>query len=150
MTSATRESRSSRRPTDRALCGHERSSFDAARRCGTYNIDRGHFPAEEVPVTGPDDHNKIIAAAARESLTPLGMVRKGRSRIWLADRGWWLGIVEFQCSSWSRGTYLNVSLMWLWQPIDHFAIEVEPRRVGKFVEFDNTPDVEGAVKAVTA
>jgi len=80
------------------------------------------------------DHNKVIAAAAKTHLSPIGMVRKGRSRTWLLDRYWWLGIVEFQPSSWARGTYLNVSLMWLWEPTDSLAFEVEPRRRGQFVE----------------
>ena len=35
--------------------------------------------------------------------------------MWLDDRGWWLIVVEFQASSWSKGTYLNVGAMWLWQ-----------------------------------
>jgi hypothetical protein len=41
-------------------------------------------------------------------------VRKGRSRVWFDDQGWWIGVVEFQPSSWSRGTYLNVGVSWLW------------------------------------
>jgi hypothetical protein len=99
-------------------------------------------------MTDEQDHNKIIAAKAREVLAPIGMVRKGRSRTWLADRAWWLGIVEFQPSAWSRGTYLNVSLMWLWQPIGYLTFEVEPRRVGQFVDIDATPDVGAAVTQV--
>jgi hypothetical protein len=75
-------------------------------------------------VPGHDDHNKRIAAAAKESLAPLGMTRKGRSRIWLDDCGWRLGIVEFQPSQWDRGTYLNVGLMFLWSPQEHLTFEV--------------------------
>lgn len=99
-------------------------------------------------MTNPADHNKIIAAAAREALAPIGMHRKGRSRTWLLDRAWWLGIVEFQPSAWARGTYLNVSMMWLWQPIDYLTFEVEPRRVGNFVDFDQAPDLPAAIGAV--
>ena len=79
--------------------------------------------------------------AAKAALAPIGMVRKGRSRTWLADRGYILGIVEFQPSAWSRGSYLNVSVMWLWRPIDHLVFEVEPRRVGEYVSFENTTDL---------
>ena len=64
------------------------------------------------------DHNRVIAIAARETLGPLGLVRKGRSRTWLDDNDWWLGVVEFQPSSWKRGSYLNVGAMWLWRDTD--------------------------------
>ena len=78
----------------------------------------------------PSDHDRVIAAAAKTALAPLGLTRKGRSRTWLDDQGWWLGIVEFQPSSWARGTYLNVGLMFLWRPIDHLAFEIGYRVEG--------------------
>lgn len=59
-------------------------------------------------------HSKLITAAAREVLRPLGLDQKGRSRMWFDDRGWWVGLVEFQPSSWNRGSYLNVGAQWLW------------------------------------
>jgi hypothetical protein len=59
-------------------------------------------------------HSKAIAAHAREILGPLGIKRKGRSRTWLDDRGWWVGIIEFQPSDYSRGTCVNVGVHWLW------------------------------------
>jgi hypothetical protein len=52
--------------------------------------------------------------AACDVLKPMGLVQRGRSRLWLDDRAWWLCLVEFQPSSWSRGTYLNVGVQWLW------------------------------------
>ena len=39
----------------------------------------------------------------------MGFWRKGRSRMWLADRDFWLGVVEFQPSGFRKGTYLNVA-----------------------------------------
>jgi hypothetical protein len=78
------------------------------------------------------DHDKVIASIAKSVLGPLGLRRKGRSRTWLDDHGWWLGVVEFQPSSWSRGTYLNVGGMFLWRPIGHLAFEVGPVRVSAF------------------
>jgi hypothetical protein len=48
------------------------------------------------------DHNKEIALAAKRVLAPLGCVRKGRSRIWLDDHGWWIGVIEFQPGRWSK------------------------------------------------
>ncbi|MEN3950727.1 hypothetical protein [Iodidimonas sp. SYSU 1G8] len=61
-------------------------------------------------------HNSIIARAAKAALAPLGFRRKGQSRIWLADHGHWLGVVEFQPSGSSKGSYLNVYAHWLWTP----------------------------------
>lgn len=61
----------------------------------------------------PGPHDKIIAEAAKAALRSLGFQRKGRSRTWLADHGWWLTIVEFQPSAWSKGSYLNVAAHWL-------------------------------------
>jgi hypothetical protein len=63
-------------------------------------------------------HTKLLIAAARDVLRPIGLTQKGRLRTWLDDLGWWLGVVEFQSSSWSRGSYLNVGVNWLWNPKD--------------------------------
>jgi len=60
-------------------------------------------------------HTKLLTAAARETLRPMGLVQRGRSRTWIDDGGWWLCVVEFQPSSWSKGSYLNVGAMWLWR-----------------------------------
>ena len=37
-----------------------------------------------------------------------------RSRIWLDDQSWWLGIAEFKPYNRKPVTYLNVGLMFLW------------------------------------
>lgn len=80
------------------------------------------------------DHNALIAVAAKAALGPLGFRRRGRSRLWLADHGWWLSVVEFQPSAWEKGSYLNVAAHWLWGAMgvvtfDHFD------RVAKFLPF---------------
>lgn len=59
------------------------------------------------------DHNAVITAQARHMLKPLGLVRKGTSRVWIDDHGWWTIQVEFQPSSWSKGSYLNIGVNWL-------------------------------------
>jgi hypothetical protein len=69
------------------------------------------------------------------------MFQKGRSRIWLDDHGWWIGVVEFQPSSWSKGSYLNVSAMWLWHELDadfsfDFSFAPGPRIEG-FISFED-------------
>jgi hypothetical protein len=79
-------------------------------------------------VLGP--HNKIIAAAAKRVLQPLGFERKGRSRTWLADHDWWLTVVEFQPSGWSRGSYLNVAAHWLWNESGYLSFDYGGRTEG--------------------
>lgn len=44
----------------------------------------------------------------------MGVVQRGRSRLWFDDQGWWVCLIEFQPSSWTRGSYLNVGVQWLW------------------------------------
>ncbi|MCR4265800.1 hypothetical protein [Nitratireductor sp. ZSWI3] len=72
-----------------------------------------------------NSHNKLIGEIASKILTPLGFRRKGRSRTWLWDHGWWVTVVAFQPSAWARGAGLDVAAHWLWtdQPnlsFDHF------------------------------
>lgn len=67
------------------------------------------------------DHNKIIRQAAGEALKPLGLYQVGRSRLWAEDNGWYLTLVEFQPSGWSKGSYLNVALHFLWEPADYIS-----------------------------
>lgn len=61
-----------------------------------------------------EPHAKIINAVAKRILAPLGFFRKGSSRVWLQDNGWFLTVVEFQPSAYSKGTYLNVAMNFLW------------------------------------
>ena len=86
-------------------------------------------------------HSQFLATAARSVLQPMGMVRKGRSRVWLDDHSWWACVVEFQPSSWSGGTYLNVGCMWLWQAKGHISFD-EGHRVEQFSKFHNEQQFE--------
>jgi hypothetical protein len=61
-----------------------------------------------------EPHAKIIAAAAKPELASLGFRQKGRSRLWLADHGSWLNIVEFTPSRWSKSVSLMNGAHWLW------------------------------------
>lgn len=61
-----------------------------------------------------DTHNRIIAAAAKAELGPIGFRQRGRSRLWLADHGYWLNVVEFTPSRWSKGVSLMTAAHWLW------------------------------------
>jgi hypothetical protein len=80
------------------------------------------------------DHSRLLNLAARKYLAPLGCKQKGRSRFWFDDHGWWAATVEFQPSSWSKGSYLNVGAMWFWHPADHWVFN-EFERVAPFQEF---------------
>jgi len=82
------------------------------------------------------DHSRLITAAAREALCPFGCFQKGRSRIWLDDHRWWLGVIEFQPSGFSKGSYLNVSAHWLWYEKNHLSVDYGDR-VESFHPFEN-------------
>lgn len=82
----------------------------------------------------PGPHDKIIAETAKAVLSPLGFRRQGRSRLWLADQRWWLGVVEFQPSAWSKGCYLNVAAHWLWSESDDISLD-HGGRIGSFEEY---------------
>jgi hypothetical protein len=66
--------------------------------------------------------NTLITQAARQHLEPIGVRRKGRSRSWFEDRGWWLIHVCFDRGS-GVGTYLEVSAMWLWREGDDWSFD---------------------------
>ena len=70
-----------------------------------------------------EDHNRLIAKYAKTELGSIGCVRKGRSRIWIDDHAWWVLVVEFQPSSWSKGSYLNVGACWLWNLKDYLSFD---------------------------
>lgn len=61
-----------------------------------------------------NEHGKLIAAAAKAALQPLGCRRIGQSRCWISDERYWTIWIEFQPSAWSKGSYLNVRPSWLW------------------------------------
>ncbi|WP_158884383.1 hypothetical protein [Rhodanobacter sp. L36] len=72
-------------------------------------------------------HSRSIDAAAKAALKPLGCVQKGRSRTWLDDHAWWIGVVEFQPSAWAQGSYLNVGACWLWYEKEYLSFNTGGR-----------------------
>ena len=84
----------------------------------------------------PGQHSKLLLAAARDVLVPLGLVRRGRSRLWVDDRGWWTVVVEFQPSGFAQGSFLKVGVLWLWYAKDYWSIDVG-HRVEPFAEFES-------------
>lgn len=79
------------------------------------------------------EHGRIIVAAAKAALAPLGCVRKGRSRIWRSDHRYWAIDVEFQPSGWQKGSYLNIFVAWLWNVTHGYDFAY---RAGSFVPFE--------------
>jgi hypothetical protein len=75
-------------------------------------------------MTSASPASDLVAKAARARLRPLGLRRRGRSRLWLDDHGWWLGLVEFHSPTWSQGSGLHVGAMWLWQDVAHFTFNI--------------------------
>ncbi len=61
-----------------------------------------------------DIQSRIIATAAKAELASLGFRQSGRSRLWVADRGSWLNVVEFTPSRWSKSVDLTNAAHWLW------------------------------------
>jgi hypothetical protein len=97
------------------------------------------------------EHSVIIANAAKAVLTPLGFRRKGRSRVWLGDRGYWLSVVEFQPSGFSKGSYLNTSAHWLWSPNDTLSFDYQlPDMKRPFIAFESREQFEPAARDLAA
>lgn len=100
----------------------------------------------------PEDknrHSKIIKALCKEILLPLGVFQQGNSRTFLDDNGWFFTTVEFQPSAWSRGTYLNIGVSFLWLYKDYLTFDVFDNisgRYGKFIEYKNDEQFEREVR----
>jgi hypothetical protein len=96
-------------------------------------------------------HGKLIAAAAKDALLPLGFRRKGQSRCWYSDEGFWYIFIEFQPSAWSKGTYANVSPIWPF--LRHWGGDVA-HRVGDYITFESveqfSPLIEQMAKLAAA
>jgi hypothetical protein len=69
------------------------------------------------------EHSKMLVAAGRAALRPLGFVQKGSSRLFYSDEGYWSCIVEFQPSAYEAGSYLNVGAHWLWTQEDYISFD---------------------------
>jgi len=92
-----------------------------------------------------NEQSQLLTEAGNRILKPLGLVQKGRSRFWRDDRNWFVIGVEFQPSSWSGGSYLNVGCSWLWMVRDHFAYDVGGR-TEPFAKFENPDQFQDVAK----
>jgi hypothetical protein len=99
----------------------------------------------------PSPHIQMIADAAKRNLAPMGLIRKGRSRTWLDDRGWYLTVVEFQPSGFSKGSYLNIGAHFLWSWSGHLSFDLG-YRIDGYIPFHAEEQFASAIEglAVTA
>lgn len=87
-------------------------------------------------------HSKIIKEVCKEILIPLGVFQKGTSRLYIDDNGYYFTVVEFQPSSFDRGTYLNIGITFLWnynqQDTLSFGFSRQiAGRYGNFIKYEN-------------
>jgi hypothetical protein len=98
-----------------------------------------------------NEHGKLIAAAGKAALLPLGFRRKGQSRSWFSDERFWSIFVEFQPSAWSKGTYLNITPIWFF--LEGWGGEAAHRLDG-FISFESieqfSPLIEQAAQRLAA
>jgi len=96
------------------------------------------------------DHGKAIAKAAAQVLIPLGYARRGQSRLWIADQGFWIAVVEFQPSGYAKGSYVNVCASWLWALRDPYYIAFEYfDRLAPYADLGHAPPSEEALQPLT-
>jgi hypothetical protein len=88
--------------------------------------------------------NQIINQEAAKHFKPYGIKRKGQSRFYLADHGWFLILVEFQPSDHGKGTYLNIGINFNWNLQDYFSFDIGHRE-NKFIEFVNEKQFSEAI-----
>ncbi|GAA1993890.1 hypothetical protein [Catenulispora subtropica] len=100
-----------------------------------------------IDMATPSPAARLVTAAAQEALRPLGVRQRGRSRVWLDDQGWWLGVIEFRAGS-SEGSHLDVGGMWLWQPADYLRFDFGGRE-GDFQRFVNPDQFAKDVRDLT-
>jgi hypothetical protein len=93
----------------------------------------------------PSPHVQMIASAAKRNLAPMGLIRKGRSRTWLDDRGWYVTVVEFQPSGFSKGSYLNVGAHFLWRWSGHLSFDLG-YRINEYIPFETEDQFAPAIE----
>jgi len=103
----------------------------------------------------PAPHDRIIASAAKGALHPIGLQRKGQSRLWFGDHGWWLAVVEFQPSGLQKGSYLNVAAHWLWSRAGQISFDLGcgaewNSRVAKFEAYVSDEQFQPAADRLAA
>ena len=88
-----------------------------------------------------EDHNKIIRQTAKTILSPHGFFQVGLSRAWLYDCGYFFVQIGFQPSAWTRGSYCNVGIGFLFEYPEESNTQIAFNygfdRIGDFIEYDD-------------
>ncbi len=82
--------------------------------------------------------NKIIKKFAQENLEPLGFTQLKNSRTWFLNKSSYLIVVCFDSSGFSKGTYINVGINFLWNPKDYISFDFylgKSNRITEFLEY---------------
>jgi hypothetical protein len=95
-----------------------------------------------------DIHSRIIATVAKSELAPLGFRQKGRSRLWLADHGSWLNVVEFTPNRWSKSVSLMNAAHWLWVGAGFMSFN-EAVPSNRHAEFETEEQFRSAASEIT-
>lgn len=61
-----------------------------------------------------NDPSSLLHKAAKAALAPLGAQRRGRSRFWYVDNGWYAIAIEFTRASFAQGAGLTLGVCWFW------------------------------------
>lgn len=94
-----------------------------------------------------EPHSAIIKKLCKEILIPAGIFQKGSSRVYIDDNGYFFTVIEFQPSGFSKGTFLNVGLCFLWNENDYMGWNNPNSRVGRqFIEYQDNEQFERDVK----
>lgn len=93
------------------------------------------------------NHNQLLKKIAKEQLRPFGIVQCGQSRMFLCDQGWYTILIEFQPSSHSKGTYVNIGVDFHFYPRDYVTFSFSHRQT-TFKEFKNPQQFEKLMQAL--
>ncbi|MBX3593394.1 hypothetical protein [Sphingomonas sp.] len=92
------------------------------------------------------EHAKIIAAAAKATLGPMGFKRQGQTRLWILDHGLWLNTVGFRPSQWSVSVDLDNAAHWLWAGHGFMSLDYFVR--GSHASFEDEDQFRAAVAQI--
>ncbi len=95
-----------------------------------------------------NSQSKIIKQICKEVLFPIGVFQYGNSRVYIDDNGWFLTLIEFQPSSWSKGSALNISLHFLWASNEYLIYDFPFGNVCEksYVEYTDDMQFEQVVR----
>ncbi len=91
-----------------------------------------------------EDHNSLIKKTAKRIFSEHQIKQLGKSRLFYYDNAWYSIIIEFQPSSWAKGTYLNVGICWLWHVKEYLSFDVG-YRIEDFSEFKDDASFEKVI-----